>query len=46
MKMNTVRFLNENSSEVSRLIINDNEVFIIKSNNIELFNNYLSRIKT
>ena len=39
------KILNENSSEVSRLIINDNEVFIIKSNNIELFNNYLSRNK-
>ena len=39
------KILNENSSEVSKLIINDDEVFIIKSNNIELFNNYLSRNK-
>jgi len=37
------KILNENLSEVSRLVINDDEVFIIRSNDIKLFINYLSR---
>ena len=35
------KILNENSSEISRLIINDDEVFIIRSNDVKLFDNYL-----